>query len=242
MPVKVATSVKFTSIAAGEFHTCALSTDGSAYCWGKMKERTSLVPVRVDGMPKLKQVTSEYGMACGLTEPGAAYCWGETEVIGKFVTRAQPALIPGGVVFASIAAGGYHSCGLTTQGAAWCWGFNQVGQIGAAPDPVTQAFALPGGLQFASIAAGGHFTCGLTSAGARCIGGARLPGSDVIPRAFVPIPRESEHPFVALSGGGFHACAIDTKGGAWCWGGNAQNQVTLGDDIEISEPRQVRID
>jgi alpha-tubulin suppressor-like RCC1 family protein len=241
VPVKVSGSVKFSSIAAGDFHTCALSTAGEAWCWGKMKDRTSLVPVRVNGLPKLKQLTTEWSMACGLTEQGAVYCWGESEVVGVFITRAQPALIAGAPAFTSISAGNFHTCGLTSQGAAWCWGFNQTGQIGAAQSPVLQATAVPGGLQFTMLAVAGFSTCGLTASGARCLGGSILPGSEAVPRVFVTVPKESEHPFVSLEGGSWNACGIDAQGGAWCWGSNTVNQITPGEDRTITEPRQLRI-
>ena len=63
-----------------------------------------------------------------------------------------------------------------------------------------------------------------------------------MPRVFVPVPGEAEHPFVLLEGGFGHSCGVDAQGGAWCWGSNNANQITLGEDRTITEPRQVRIE
>jgi alpha-tubulin suppressor-like RCC1 family protein len=38
--------------------------------------------------------------------------------------------VTGGVRFAAVAAGYYHSCGLTALGAAYCWGYNGTGLLG----------------------------------------------------------------------------------------------------------------
>jgi alpha-tubulin suppressor-like RCC1 family protein len=241
-PVRVVTQLKFTGIALGDGHSCALTTDGLAYCWGYMKGRSSLLPDRVEGIPKLKQLVSEGGMACGLSETGSVYCWGQTDVVGSLITRENPALIGGGITFASISAGVYHSCGITQQGAGYCWGFNQQYQMGTtASQRVIAPVALPGGFAFESITAGGFTTCGITASGAQCIGMSQLQGSQATPATFVQVPRESEHRFVAISGGGNHTCAIDVRGGVWCWGNNNQYQAGIAEQMILSEPLQIRI-
>lgn len=55
-PVKVAASSAFRSISAGTWHTCAVTTDGDVYCWGRGTEgqlgngaqTSSTTPVRVE--------------------------------------------------------------------------------------------------------------------------------------------------------------------------------------------------
>jgi hypothetical protein len=61
--------------------------------------------------------------SCGLTTSGAAYCWGGYEATDVATGRqakiqAIPTLIPGGLAFRQLSAGGRYTCGLTSAGAA----------------------------------------------------------------------------------------------------------------------------
>jgi alpha-tubulin suppressor-like RCC1 family protein len=73
---------------------------------------------------------------CGLTTRGAAYCWGYNGYgqLGDGTTTDSdengPQAVIGGLKFASISAGDYHTCALTARGAAYCWGYNGSGQLG----------------------------------------------------------------------------------------------------------------
>lgn len=85
---------------------------------------------------------------CGITLEGAAYCWGDNQngQLGTGTTSSTPTLVPqsvaGGLTFAALDGGAFHTCGVTTTGAAHCWGNNQGGALGdgtiverAAPRP-----------------------------------------------------------------------------------------------------------
>jgi len=55
VPVKVTSSLTFTSLARGYFHFCATATNGGVYCWGNNQfgqlgdgtTQTRMVPTRV---------------------------------------------------------------------------------------------------------------------------------------------------------------------------------------------------
>jgi alpha-tubulin suppressor-like RCC1 family protein len=82
--VAVATGLKFASIDAGPEHTCALTSDGVAYCWGQ-NEKGQLgdgtttnhsVPVAVTGGPIFRTITASgawWGFTCGLAIAGEAW-------------------------------------------------------------------------------------------------------------------------------------------------------------------------
>jgi len=77
------------------------------------------------------------GDTCGLTAEGAAYCWGDNDYgeVGNGTTGPNrgvtlPAPVAGGLVFASLAPGSFHTCGLTAAHAVYCWGYNFYGQLG----------------------------------------------------------------------------------------------------------------
>lgn len=79
-----------TQIAAGTDATCALDSNGAAYCWGVNNDgelgdnsRTnSTVPVAVDTSGALAGQTltqisaGDFALTCVMSTPGAVYCWG----------------------------------------------------------------------------------------------------------------------------------------------------------------------
>ena len=79
-------------ITTGEFHTCAISTAGAAYCWGRNdhgqlgdgKTADSSVPVAVLGNgvlagQTLTQITAGGSHTCALDSTSAVYCWGAND-------------------------------------------------------------------------------------------------------------------------------------------------------------------
>ena len=95
VPVAVDTSgglagKTLTQITAGEYHTCALDSAGTAYCWGddgwgalgNDSYRNSSIAVAVDTSgvlagKSLVQITADGSAGeCALDSTGATYCWG----------------------------------------------------------------------------------------------------------------------------------------------------------------------
>ena len=144
--VQMPAGVSFQSITAGSLHTCALTTEGKAYCWGYSSSgqlgnnstTDSRIPVAVQ-MPagvSFQSITAGSLHTCALTTEGKAYCWGYSSSgqLGNNSTtdsRIPVAVqMPAGVSFQSITAGSLHTCALTTEGKAYCWGYSSSGQLG----------------------------------------------------------------------------------------------------------------
>jgi alpha-tubulin suppressor-like RCC1 family protein len=136
-PQRVIGGLKFTSISAGNQHTCGLTARGRAYCWGSNgsgalgdgTEDESGVngPQRVIGGLKFTSISVGVAHTCGLTARRKAYCWGYGEY-GQLGNGTEddsgvngPQRVIGGLKFASISASDYFTCGLTSRGAARCW-------------------------------------------------------------------------------------------------------------------------
>jgi hypothetical protein len=88
-------------MVSGSLHTCALTPDSEAYCWGA-DDRGQL------GRPAIDLVSAPpYLEEVGVPDP-----------------------VVGALTFATLAAGEEHTCGVTWSGETYCWGANGFGQLG----------------------------------------------------------------------------------------------------------------
>jgi len=85
VPAAVSGSHTFASVnAGGEFHSCGMTTAGTAYCWGfnlygqlgNGANADANVPVAVSGSNTFASVSAGNIHSCGVTTAGVAYCWG----------------------------------------------------------------------------------------------------------------------------------------------------------------------
>ena len=188
VPIAVSTSgvlsgVTLVQINAGNGYTCALSSNGAAYCWGYNADGelgnnstvNSLVPVAVSTSGVLSgvtltQITVGQYSACGLSSAGGAYCWGlgTSGQLGNGGTTSSSvpvAVSMGGIPVTAVDAGGLFACAVSTAATAYCWGANANGQLGnstTTPSNVPVLVNLPGayvltitvGFNHACLAAG----------------------------------------------------------------------------------------
>ena len=83
-PVAVVGGLRFTQVSTGSGHTCGVTSDGAAYCWGwngvgalgTGDTTSSASPVAVVGGLTFAMVSAGDRYTCGVTTGGAAYCWG----------------------------------------------------------------------------------------------------------------------------------------------------------------------
>jgi alpha-tubulin suppressor-like RCC1 family protein len=154
IPVKVQglpLPAKWIAVGQTQF-TCAVLTDGSAWCWGAgyggqlgdgiLHPQTEGMPTpaKVMGAGNLRSIEAGNAHACALTVPGAVLCWGANPQgqvgVGtsppapedKYVPMARPTGLTSGAT--TISLGGYHSCALMNSNAIKCWGTNDWGQVG----------------------------------------------------------------------------------------------------------------
>ncbi len=140
-PVRVAGGHAFRQVAAGGFHTCAVTTTDRTFCWGSGrlgqlgngKTYLSFWPRRVAGGLSIRRVTAGPYHSCGVTTLNRAYCWG-SNYFGELgdstqTHRLTPVAVAGGRSFAQVSAGHYYTCGRTPPAAAYCWGYNRLQQV-----------------------------------------------------------------------------------------------------------------
>lgn len=248
-------AVIWTSLVGIGHHTCGLTGDGTAYCWGynvygqlgdgSQTDRST--PVVVAGGLAFESLAAGVGWhTCGLTSSGKAYCWGYNGAgqlgDGALTDRTTPVAVVGGLAFASLATSNNHTCGLTRGGAAYCWGNNDFGQLGdgSTTDHVVPV-AVTGGHVFASLVVGNIHTCGLTGGGrAYCWGGDIVSqlgdGSSTFSGSSVAVAVAGGLTFTNLAGGIAHTCGLTQGGIAYCWGWNSHGQLGDGSQIDRNTP------
>ncbi len=261
-PVAVSGNIAFSSITAGEAHTCGLSS-GQAYCWGandygQLGDNTtdfSKVPVAVQqpGGVTFIQITAGKWHTCALALGGQSYCWGYGAAgqLGYGFTFGDsiPAAVsqPVGVTFASINTGYDHTCALTSGGIAYCWGENGNRQLGdnTTTDRYTPVAAqLPSGVTYSEIATAGFSTCAIsTTNNAYCWGlgssGQLGNGSTANSGLPVAVTMPSGVSFFVIRALSTAVCASDGVGQVWCWGKNFYGQ--LGDNSTTDRSTPVAV-
>jgi alpha-tubulin suppressor-like RCC1 family protein len=235
-------------VAAGPYHSCAITNAGGVKCWGNNgqgqlgdgSQTNRLIPVDVLGLTTGVIAVAAGGThTCALTTGGGVKCWGYNYFGGLGDNTSIDRLTPVDVVGLSggaiaIAAGDKHTCAVTTSGSVKCWGYNSVGQLG---DGGLSAWSLRpvdvSGLSSGAIAvaAGPSHTCAITSSGGvKCWGwnaNGRV-GDGTLDTRLVPVDVLGlTSGVIAVSAGGDHTCALTNAGGLKCWGANGVGQ--LGD-------------
>jgi len=142
-------------IAAGGYHTCAVTAAGGAKCWGDNSqgqlgngaEADKTAPSQVIGLSRdISAISAGSGLVgesesfvsahtCAVNTAGGVLCWGNNDDgelgAGGAIDQNIPVEAAGlSAGISAIAAGGLHTCALTTAGAVKCWGDNTQGQIG----------------------------------------------------------------------------------------------------------------
>ncbi len=210
-------------VAAGEAHTCALTTGGGVKCWGfnhagqlgygTINNRPNPTPVEVEALSSgVAAIAASYHYTCALTTGGGVKCWGINNVgqLGDSIAIDNSSPTPVDVVglssgVAAIAAGDFHICVLTTDGGVKCWGQNNSGQLGN----------------------------GISSG---------QPGTPYYDDGSSATPTDVEslsNGVAAIAAGESHTCALTTGSGVKCWGYNRSGQ--LGDGSIIHRPTPVDV-
>jgi alpha-tubulin suppressor-like RCC1 family protein len=192
----------FARLTAGSLHTCGLTVEGVAYCWGldnngrlgnggvtaNTQSPSAVDTSTISGNKAFIQLNAGGNHTCGLTAGGVAYCWGwdfyaQLGNGGASLDSQSPSAVDttpivGNKAFVQLTGGGNHGCGLTADGVAYCWGSDGHGQLGNGGTSVNLQSPSP-------------------------VATAALSGNKA---------------FVQLSAGGEHTCGLAADGEAYCWG------------------------
>ena len=241
-------SVEGRNISSGNFHSCALLTDGQVKCWGKNSQgqlgngnttSSEPTPVEVSGITTATSIALGGDHSCALLANGTMKCWGRNAngQLGDGTTtdRTAPVDVSGITTATSFALGRAHTCAVLTNGTIFCWGANSQRQLG---DPTTYQdrstpFQQVSGITNAvSIALGSDHSCALLTDGKAMCWGYNAEGQ--LGRGGIETQDEAPGEVSGITSatsiavGSWHSCAVLTGGTLKCWGYNSQGQLGNG--------------
>jgi alpha-tubulin suppressor-like RCC1 family protein len=205
------------AVAAGHFHTLAVTRGGELWAWGRNKERQlglgdgapSVVaaPTRVAVPEAVAAVAVGARHSLAVTPSGALYSWGARALLGlgaaerwrlRLATyESEPRLVRAlrGVRVRVAAAGGAHSAVADTDGRVYTFGEGAFCQLGT---------------------------------------------GDSRP-ALEPVQVQGVHAVSALACGGLHTIVATDDGTVWVWGANEHGCLGLGDDgaVQLRTPSRL---
>lgn len=182
-------------IAAGGYHTCALDSTRSVWCWGANESgqlgngtmTMSETPVRVSILGSgVQSLALGFQHSCAVDASGVMWCWGNNAYgqLGNGTTSNSDVPVPTMTEFAggaqSISMGYHHSCATNGIGALYCWGYNNSGRLG---------------------------------------------DGTVTDRHVPTLVSNMASGIQAVSAGYVHTCAVDASGVFWCWGDNTYGEL-----------------
>ena len=144
-------------ISAGEYHTCALTSQKTVQCWGlglngqlgndaTVDKDYPVTVVETSGstnpLTDIVQISSKKNHVCGVNAWGRVVCWGQgtSGELGNSasVNTSHPvevAAVDGeaGLLedVIQVSTGSSHTCALTAHGEVLCWGKGDDGQLGS---------------------------------------------------------------------------------------------------------------
>ena len=134
-------STIFTSISAGDYHTCSLEQTGKVFCWGlNVNGELGVAPPNdsdiyspweeVSALPQATSVACGSGHTCAVTAVGSVECWGSLTTEMFNFQNLDPLNLSSLSGVVSVASGNDFSCALNNSGAVYCWGAGDQGQLG----------------------------------------------------------------------------------------------------------------
>ncbi len=212
-------------VAAGDQHTCVVTTDGNVRCWGDgvagrlgygnlavigdTERPDSATSVFLGSDRTATATTAGNSHTCALLDDGSVRCWGlgtsgrlgygDALTIGDTETPGSvaPVNLGAGRTATAITAGNSHTCALLDDGSVRCWGLGTSGRLG--------------------------------------YGNTLSIGDDETPGSVAPVYLGAGRTATAVKAGNSHTCALLDDGSVRCWGLGTSGRLGYGNALSIGD-------
>jgi alpha-tubulin suppressor-like RCC1 family protein len=256
MPIQVGGGLtNVIAIAAGGYHSLALTADGTVWAWGynvygQLGDGTfnnSTLPVQVQGgLTNIVEIAAGFYHSLALNNNGSAFAWGNNANgqlgNGTLTNSNLPIAVIGQTeAIKAIAGGGEHSLALLSDGTVWAWGYNAFGQLGNGTnnnsnipiqvENLTNIIAISAGLDHSLALKKNErvWAWGDNTYGQLGIGNNNNSN----------VPQKVGGGLItvtSIAGGGDHSLALRKGGYIWAWGDNSSGQLGNGTFINSNIP------
>ena len=255
-PASAALAADWTTVSAGEDHTCAIRSVGKLYCWGydfdgqlgngaPTDDVTS--PTQITSATDWKTVSAGQDHTCAIRSVGKLYCWGadgggqigNDDLVGDVISPQQ---ITSATDWKTVEAGDGFTCAIRSVGKLYCWGADGNGQLGNGPGgDSTIPIQITSATDWKAVSAGNNHTCAVRGKlycwgydGTGQVGNGDATSTDVI----APAQITSATDWKAVSAGDSHTCAV--RGKLYCWGDDTYSQLGNGATTGMrTSPKQI---
>lgn len=246
------------SVAVGNWHSCGISSNARALCWGYNAEGqlgggTAIgraTPVAVPGLQAgVQLVRAGLHHTCAINSSRGAMCWGSGGLgqLGNGADSTSSTPVPVSTLGSgvkSLAVGGQHTCALTGDGLVHCWGDNDSGQLGnGTRDWASTPVQVAGLSGIVAISAGWTHTCAVKYNGAVYCWGEDSNGAlglGATRSTLTPLQVGGLPAAIDISGMLYHQCALTAAREVWCWGNNTNGQLGNGSNTDSGVPVKVQ--
>ncbi len=242
--------------ACGQFHSVAVSADGSVHAWGANfasqlgdgQEAQQPTPVLLTSLSQVKAISAagEFSHTLALKDDGTLWAWGFNTFgqlgDGSTADSYLPVQVNTPSRISAMTAGHFHTLAVS-GGTLLAWGNNSDGQLGDGtltdrllPTPVN-------GLATVTQVAGGyaHSVALLADGSVWAWGnneGGQL-GNGSLASSAQPLPIAGIATVTAIASGADHVLALLADGTVWAWGANYDGQIGNATRDDALRPVQV---
>jgi alpha-tubulin suppressor-like RCC1 family protein len=257
----IAYGTNWKQVAGGQYHSAAIKTDGTLWCWGanyaQLGDNTN-VP-KSSPVQTISSGTNWNQVSCGtfhtaaIKTDGTLWCWGANNhgELGDNTTISKSSpiqTIAGGSNWKQVSAGYRGTAAVKTDGTLWLWGRNSRGQIGdnTTDDKSSPVQTIAEGNNWQQVDCGQVYSLRITAAiktdGTLWCWGYNYYGQlgdNTTDNKSSPVQTISSGTnWKQVSCGWTHMAAVKTDGTLWTWGENYAGGLGDNSEINTSSPIQ----
>ena len=263
--VSLPAGISPTALAAGDYHSLAIGSDGKLYAWGynqygQLGDGTNIdsnipVVVSLPGGVTPTAIATGAGYSLAIGSDGKLYAWGWNNhgQLGNGTTTDSNipvvASLPDGVSPTAIAAGYFYGMVIGSDNKLYTWGQNPNGQLGngtTTDSNIPAAINLPNNAFPTTIAAGWYHSLAIGSDGKLYTWGWNVDGQlgeGTTTDSHTPVAANLPDGVTpkAIAGGAVHSLAIGSDGKLYAWGWNQDGELGNGSYTESHIPVVVNL-